>query len=199
MSLSSNIVLRGSTFYFRCRVPADLISPVGRRELGRSLRTADRGLARSRSAALHAAAQRLWAELRFAMTREEIDRLVQRWLAEELANDAAARVELSFADVWTQPGHDVSATAAAMLLGEAEDSLFQWKDILAKNNWQEAEPIVNVLLKEHGLELAKDTQPYRLLCMAIGRVPRNPNRAVARALERQARDVSTIRRAVRPR
>ena len=87
MYAQPNVVARRRYFYYRCRVPVDLVARVGRKELSRSLRTTDRSLGRLRAAILSARTQRLWWTIRRAMNREEIDRLFRAWLDEELAND----------------------------------------------------------------------------------------------------------------
>jgi hypothetical protein len=167
MSLASNVVRRRGIFYFRCRVPIGLVSRIGRRELNRSLRTSCPSLARARGAVAHSAAQRLWAELRGAVTKDEIDRLVAGWLAGELDKDAAARTYTKFAEDHVRPGQSVGERAAELFFDDAEVQLTRWRDIVQRHEWTEAEPDANLLLKEHGFELPKDSQPYRLLCQAL--------------------------------
>jgi integrase len=162
-----NLVRRRGIFYFRIRVPAALVVKVGRKELWRSLRTGTQNLARLRAWALAGRLQQLWAALRQAVDKGQIDQLVAGWLTEALAQDAASRADNSFAVDWTVPGEDVNATAARMLFGEAEASLIEWREALNQADWAKAIPTVNVLLRRHGIALASDSEPYRLLCLGI--------------------------------
>ena len=41
MCLATNIVRRGARYYVRCRVPADLVKALGRKEIWKSLGTSD--------------------------------------------------------------------------------------------------------------------------------------------------------------
>src|SRR5690349_12469697 len=50
MSLQRNVVRRAAIYYFRIAVPADLVGGIGRREIWRSLKTKDPGVARMRAA-----------------------------------------------------------------------------------------------------------------------------------------------------
>ena len=82
---------RGSTFYFRVRVPIDLQSHVRRGELWRSLRTSSPDIARSRAAFLLSLTLQLWKDLASAMDPVEAKALVEAWLKAELDRDADIR------------------------------------------------------------------------------------------------------------
>ncbi len=101
------------------------------------------------------------------MTKEEIDRLIQSWLEEELAKDAFSRSDISFAEDWTPPGGDVAATATQMLRGEAEDALFKWREAVEHHDWKKAQIQVNALLSRRGIDLPRDGDEYGLLCMGV--------------------------------
>ncbi len=49
---------------------------------------------------------------------------------------------------------------------EAEDSLFEWREAAARTR-KKAEPTVKASLQEHGIELDRESDPYRLLCMEV--------------------------------
>ena len=81
------LVRRPSSFYFRARVPADLTTRVGRKEVIRSLRTLYREQAKRRAAVLALSVQQLWDICRMSTTQREIEDLVGRWLKQELDAD----------------------------------------------------------------------------------------------------------------
>jgi integrase len=91
MPLATHIRRRGAVYYYRIRVPVHLMAVVGRRELTRSLHTADAAVARRRQASLALLTERLWAALRPDMTPDEISSHIERWLMAKLDDDAAAR------------------------------------------------------------------------------------------------------------
>lgn len=90
----ANLVLRGRVFYFRRRVPADLWERLGRRELVRSLATADPKAARARACQLYLGSEGLFMALRETpmLTDAELSRLVQDFYASVLQGDDAVRL-----------------------------------------------------------------------------------------------------------
>jgi integrase len=95
MSLVTNVVRRGGSYYFRVRVPQSLKTKVRRRELWKSLRTLDPSTARPRAGRMMALTEALWSALDRAMSVQAIDGLIGEWLNANLNEDAAARVGLS--------------------------------------------------------------------------------------------------------
>ena len=106
MSLATNVVRRGSTFYFRVAVPQRLRALVARVELWRSLRTSHPTTARRRAATLLLLTERLWSDLERLMEWEfekvdwtsvervdgaEVKALIDGWLKAELDEDAYRR------------------------------------------------------------------------------------------------------------
>ncbi len=58
--------------------------------------------------------------------------------------------------------------ALAYLLGsDAEGELDRWRRAIQDNDWREAAPYVNSLIKQLGLNLSKDLPAYGLLCQGI--------------------------------
>jgi integrase len=76
---------RDGRYYWRARVPLDLIGPVGRREVTRSLDTACPRVARERAAQAHAAVMAAWTEARAATMTGAADRV--RGLVEDLLSE----------------------------------------------------------------------------------------------------------------
>lgn len=98
MSLSTNVVRRGSIYYFRTSVPRHLRALVGRDELWRSLRTSQATTARRCGAVLHHLTERLWRDLERVMKlnaervdRAEVQALIDGWLKAQLDEDAYLR------------------------------------------------------------------------------------------------------------
>lgn len=98
MTLSTNIVRRGSIYYFRTSVPRHLRALSRRNELWRSLRTPHPTTARRRGAILAHLTERLWRDLERLMFEnvERVDRakvqsLIDRWLKSELEADSYRR------------------------------------------------------------------------------------------------------------
>lgn len=91
LSPVSNVFRRGSTYYFRTRVPKRLRGVVPRKELWRSLLTTVAGEARLRGLHLLSLTERLWRDLERAMTPSEAKRLVDAWLRARLDEDGDLR------------------------------------------------------------------------------------------------------------
>ena len=167
MSLCTNVVRRNGIYRFRVRVPADLRKKVGRAEISRSLGTRSKSTARSLASPLYRKTEQLWSRMRLAMTREEIDRLVDEWIEEKLVNDAAARADLSFAEAFARPGERLNETATAVWQQEALQGLERWQEAAEQYDWARARPLANLLIKAKNLPIEKDSEPYRLLCMGL--------------------------------
>jgi len=95
MSLVTNVVRRGKSYYFRVRVPKPLRTKVRPVELWRSLRTSDPSTARKRAGAMMALTEALWSALHHVMSPETIDHLISEWLTTNLDDDANERDGLS--------------------------------------------------------------------------------------------------------
>jgi len=86
MTIQTNLIRRGATYYFRARVPADLIIRFGRSEIKRSLGTTAVSVARTRGARARALAEDLFGQIRGAplLTEDEIARMVRGFYANML-------------------------------------------------------------------------------------------------------------------
>lgn len=95
----------GGVFYWRCRLPADLVDIAGRAEFRFSLHTCDRRRAQSIVRCIDARVAILWDQLRARgteMTRDDVDRWVREYFREILDN-----FESDHNDPFT--AHEVSA------------------------------------------------------------------------------------------
>jgi hypothetical protein len=86
MGLQTHISRRGAVYYFRLRVPADLVAVIGRKELRRTLAASRPEEARPRGARLLAAARRLFTALRSGpmRPRHEIEEIVRSFYQTKL-------------------------------------------------------------------------------------------------------------------
>lgn len=158
----TNLVRRNGIFYFRVRVPKALAVKIGRREIGRSLKTSAPLLARLRASALWARVSKLWLALGSVVTKEEIDQLLREWLSQELADDAIARSDTSFAIGHEGPSESTAHAAARMFHSRSEDWLFYWRDeVCADGDWEKAVPDLNAFLSQRGLKLDPNRLPTR--------------------------------------
>lgn len=168
MSLHTYIVRRGATYRFRCRVPRDLRSRVGRAELSRSLRTTCRFTAKSRAAPLYTLIERLWTAVRQTMDSTEINRLIERWLMAELDKDIAVWADQSFAaDDAARHGISVHEAAASLLRMDAETSLERWQAVAEGHEWVAGETLANAFISEHHLPIDRGSAVYKSLCMGL--------------------------------
>lgn len=94
MGISTNVFRRKGRYWFRIRVPADMVRRVGRREIWRSLGTADPGEARVRAARATVIASMVWQRVRsdMSLTKEQINELVVRHYQELLEVDERWRI-----------------------------------------------------------------------------------------------------------
>lgn len=189
MALFSNIFRRGGRYWFRVRVPIDLISRVGRGELWRSLRTSDPAMARRKGAEAMAGVASLWEAVRrqAGMTREQINGLIQQFFVDFLDEDAKRRVAdkapfdwrawPTLAGVWTMEHTPNEVDAIIADSGRTPRDFFndyfaavvhdEAKQALAANRWREAASSADALLSEQGQSLDPASTDYRLLCQGI--------------------------------
>lgn len=96
MSLVTNVVRRGASYYFRTRVPGRFRPVLERLEVWRSLRTQDRSTARRRAVSAAHLTERLWQVLDRLMSSSlpepaTVKALIDQWLRAELEEDAYIR------------------------------------------------------------------------------------------------------------
>jgi len=128
MSLATNVVRRGGSYYFRTRVPKALVPLLGRSEVWKSLRTTDILDARLRAATQVILTQRLWERLQPDMTMREANQIAKEMLADQRRDYERLRAEL--VGVFAQPppavaqpldnrAHDTEGPASGLTLGKA--------------------------------------------------------------------------------
>jgi len=94
MTIQTNLIRRGTSYYFRARVPADLVTRLGRAELKRSLGTKEAAVARPRAARARALADDLFTKVRGApmLTENEIEVLARKFYASALQESLVWRL-----------------------------------------------------------------------------------------------------------
>lgn len=95
MTLATNLVRRGLSYYFRMRIPARHMALIGRREIWRSLETTQPQEARRRAARLAALTSLLWRDLERPMTMKDANDALKAMLKAELDDYAALKRHIS--------------------------------------------------------------------------------------------------------
>lgn len=163
MPLQTHLLRRGSTYYFRAKVPVDLQPYWGKREEKYSLKTKDPALARRlvRQAAVDfdEKCERLRADLRRRngegpiqpITDPLIQAICSLWRQQVLAGDERARAE------GMSPEEDDDQRAARQRTSEA------LKQTLGRSRLDQIEGVLDKFLYLNHLAIRKDPEPYRRL------------------------------------
>lgn len=160
----TNVTTRkgSNSYYYRARVPSDLVSHYGREEIMLSLRTKDLREANSKATIEQLKLDQEYAHLRAMkastpngdITDAELERIALIWSAEQLEEDEAERLEGLFLD-------DGFFEANLQDTNFLSSSTSEW---LARGNHDYITSIVDIELQRHGIKLDKDSNPYRKAC-----------------------------------
>src|SRR6476469_4377092 len=134
-------------FYCRITIPLRLWPLIGRKEIWRSLQTADKDLAVVRAEKWKASGKRLFLILKregYRMNKKTIDDLVQRWLDELLDEEWPPRPSADYADY---------------------EELLQEQRL--DNRWNHMAEQADDLLQSAGLSLDHGDTLFRLLCQRL--------------------------------
>lgn len=91
VSLATNIVRRGATYYLRITVPVDLQKCLSKIQVWRSLRTKDPAVARSRAPSLSTTVRDEWNQVRRQLSDEGLRDVASGFYRRELSLDEAKR------------------------------------------------------------------------------------------------------------
>lgn len=164
MKNQTNVTTRegSSYYYYRARVPSDLVSHYGRQEIMFSLRTKNKQEANSRATIEQLKLDQEYANLRAMqsasptqdISNDELERIALIWSTELLEEDETDRLEgLCLDDEFFE---------AVMLDNEfLASSMSEW---LARGNHEHISALVDHELKRYGIRLSKDSQAYRRAC-----------------------------------
>lgn len=148
------------SYYARILVPVDLRAMLRRREVVRSLGTGVYREAQTRAGVWGGQVARLFIHLRevgSSMTMEQINILVQHYLATSLEECEEGRLE-------SNSGDDDERDAIGLVLSDLlEETTYHLMD----NNFTKVSPIADELLAQHKVSLAKDSPSYRRLCREL--------------------------------
>lgn len=162
MSLATNIVRRGSRYYLRVAVPKDLQGRFGRREVWKSLHTADPREARRRAPDALRGLHNEFDEYRHRLRPEpeEVDALVRRHYADELAKDESKRAAPWGAD-----------NIAERLLGYAtgDGVVRQAQSALGHGSVRIMGAVADQLIETSGLLIEEGSPAYDRLCHGLAR------------------------------
>lgn len=160
----TNLVKRGAVFYFRCRIPADLVEHYqGRREIKRSLRTSDYKKALELVHVESLKQDQEFTEVRRCLNPKMRDYLddaeIKRLTALMIHSSLSADEEMRWEGL-----DEFMFNKMAQWHTEGRKEL---RAALARGNTTVIEEQVDDWLCGQGIELAKDSESYRNLCFSF--------------------------------
>jgi hypothetical protein len=159
---------REGAYHWRRKVPLTLAQRWGRRELVKSLRTADRGKANRCARSLSVIADRLFAHAMSnpSLSPEQIDALARDWFATALEADEEARCQApQGTPVYTSCDEHEDPVAADMeVLAWLED---EYQEAFTNNDFQRVRLDVERLLADAGVPAESRSETYRRLARAL--------------------------------
>lgn len=190
MALRTNVVRRDATYYHRVRVPRDLVTVIGKREMKRSLGTNDPLVARRRGGKASQFADTIFENVRNnrMLTQDRIDALVRTYYEAILSEDEIRRVsdrpedfqwrdvpERFFLESLGETDDEIDAAIRASgrhpldLIAEwqacgDEDQLKAW---LRGNEWWSMLTMAEDFLGEHGIPKNEEDPKFRVLCLRL--------------------------------
>lgn len=147
---------RQGRYYFRVRVPKDLVSLLGSTEIKRALRTGDLKHGKTLAKVWSYRAERLFMLARSGlMTDDQI-----RGLAEEYLHEGLMELEGNRASGYGPKDED---SLDAHLLG-CEEGIYQYREALSYNDIESMAPVVDELLTRKCITLEKNSLEYGKVC-----------------------------------
>jgi hypothetical protein len=156
----SYLVKVSGHYYFRVRIPIDLLKVFKRREVKRALRTKDLKHARTLVKVWGFKTEKLFLLLRSGMlTDEQIEKAVQRFLRDTLRDFERGRAAAAPAQTTED---SLKKLERAYEIMEEED-----RKSLTYNRLQDIEEWLDNEIASQGLSVQKNTKEYRILGRAI--------------------------------
>ncbi|MDD3610412.1 MAG: site-specific integrase [Halothiobacillaceae bacterium] len=170
MKNQTHLVKRGSTYYFRCRIPADLLGHYGKAEIKQSLKTKDPATAKRLARQMAVELDREFEQLRLLRKSKDhiqrLDRLDDARI--QALSDLYLRSCLE-TDDWLR-SHGLSDPEYDQRLGELEASLTALREAYARGRIETIQPAMDTFLMLHGIELDLPEDDLRKLALAFLKV-----------------------------
>ena len=165
MKNQTHLVKRGATYYFRCRVPADLLAHYGKNEIKRSLKTKDPATAKRLARQMAVELDHEFEQLRTALNTQQqtLDRLDDARI--QALTDLYLRSCLE-TDDWLR-SHGLSDPEYDQRLRELEDTLSALREAYARGRIEIIAPAMEQILALHGITLEVPDGDYRKLTLAF--------------------------------
>ena len=164
-------IFQNNTYhYFRQVIPADLRPKIAKTEFRFSLRTPDRATARRKAACLSARIWDIFTALRkgekymTALTAEEIQGLVKKWVEYELAEDEANRI-LNAQTTQRKAANDEDEFDN--VIDSYDYGAADAREALALGNYAKVKDFADDILQDNGLEASPTSLEYKQLCHEI--------------------------------
>lgn len=173
----TGLAKRGSTYYFRARIPADLREHYGRAEVCKSLGTKDKSEAKQRGKLEALRWEQEFANARALLFRsgtpielspEELSRLSELYIAEMLGDDEFIRRDgrLRYGDM-----HSLYGKAMQRFSKESAE-------IVSAGPPLGTYPVMDAFLSKHGIKIAPDTAHYREAAYAFAKADQRLHEAL---------------------
>lgn len=170
MSIATNVVRRGAVYYFRCRVPVELIAKMQRREIWLSLRTKNLVQARQKAAALAIVTAQLWQRVRCSvLTPSEIHNVVRDFLSKAVPQAQACDERYLWSpNLGKTPPEKLAGDEVLMsrymIENQAELEMEHWRNLHRAGDYQHAAPQARMLISELKLPISEDSGEFQRLC-----------------------------------
>jgi len=164
------LIRRGQTFSFRSRVPADLCSKLGRREIVRAIGSGEPRVARLVSAAIGIRLGDLWKRVRMAEAEADYGKLIEGWFKGELDRVWRQFSTGELGNALAPPEADADERRAAgfrMLSDDAEATLERIAEEHAKGDYWRALPIARAIVARLPEPFDEADQRFAILSRAI--------------------------------
>jgi integrase len=169
MSLATNIVRRGAIYYFRARVPVDLVARMQRREIYLSLRTPNPKKACFEASLLTTLCLSLFSQLRVNPKMTVQTQILASYLNQEVSRHA--KFLFSAADVLKDDAERIGISPMALAHSSVgawmEDRLFESKEMYQEHRYMELGDTAAGLLDRAGTPMDRNSPEFRQFCREL--------------------------------
>lgn len=166
MAKQPHLTRRGNVFWYRRRVPTDLVEVMGRRSLFFSLRTSDRREAQERARLEDVKHDQLFRKHREAATAP-----TRRDLTDQEAQALAARFRWNYSEaIRNQPPPSLTREELEVHRMVTDRLLADDRDRVAMGDVEDMKPAADAVLRGAGIKLDPSTEAYRRLAYELTKV-----------------------------